>query len=45
VSGGITDGISLRLDDAPTEPAIIGIMDRYFANQVMRQLHSVNREF
>ena len=29
----------------PAEPAIIGIMNRYFANQVTRQLHSIHREF
>jgi hypothetical protein len=34
-----------RLDDAPGEPALIGIMDHYFANQVRRQLHSIRREF
>jgi hypothetical protein len=45
VTGGITDRISLRLDDALAEPAIIGIMDRYFANQVARQFHSIHREF
>jgi hypothetical protein len=45
VTGGITDRIRLRLDDAPAEPAIVGIMDRYFANQVARQFHSIDREF
>ncbi len=42
---GITDGISFRLDDAPAKPAIVGIVHRYFANQVARQLHSTDREF
>jgi hypothetical protein len=45
VTGGITDRISLRLDDAPAEPAIIGIMDHYFADQVACQLHSIHWEF
>ena len=45
MTGGITNRISLRLDDAPAEPAVIGIMDRYFANQVTCQLHSIHREF
>jgi hypothetical protein len=45
VTSGITDRISLRLDDAPAEPDITGIMNRYFANQVARQLHSIHREF
>jgi hypothetical protein len=40
----MTDRISLRLDDAPAEPAIVGIMHCYFANQVGRQLHSIHRE-
>jgi hypothetical protein len=44
VTGGITDRIGLRLDDAPAEPAIVGIMDHYFANEVARQLHSIHRE-
>jgi hypothetical protein len=42
---GITDRIGLRLDDAAAEPAIIGIMDRYFANQVACQLHGIHRQF
>jgi hypothetical protein len=45
VAGGITDRISLSLDDAPAEPAIIGIMDHYFPNQVTRQFHRIHREF
>ncbi len=45
MTGGITDRIGLRLDDAPAEPAIIGVMNHYFANQVARQLHSIRREF
>jgi hypothetical protein len=45
VTGGITDRISLRLDDAPAEPALVGIVDHYFADQVARQLHSIDREF
>jgi hypothetical protein len=44
VPRGITDRISLRLDDATAEPAIIATMDRYFANQVARHLHSIHRE-
>ena len=43
--GGVTDRISLRLDDVPAKPAIIGIVNHYFANQVARQLHSIHREF
>ena len=45
MTGGITDRISLCLDDAPTEPAIIGIMNHYFANKVARQLHGIHRKF
>jgi hypothetical protein len=45
MTGRITDRISFRLDDAPTEPAIAGIMDRYFANQVACQLHGIHRKF
>ena len=45
MTGGITDRISLSLDDAPAEPAIMGIMDHYFANQVACQFHSIHREF
>jgi hypothetical protein len=45
VTGGITDRISLRLDDAPAEPAIIEIVDYYFANQIACQFHSIHREF
>ena len=45
MTGGITDRISLRFNDTPAEPAIIGIVDRDFANQVVRQLHSIHREF
>jgi hypothetical protein len=41
VTGGITDRISLRLDGAPAEPAVIDIMDDYFAKQVARQMHAV----
>ncbi|MGA3240507.1 MAG: hypothetical protein ABSG03_29890 [Bryobacteraceae bacterium] len=33
----ITDRISLRLDDAPAEPAIIGIMDHYFAVEILKK--------
>jgi hypothetical protein len=49
VTGGITYRIGLRLDDAPGEPAIIGIIvrivDHYFANQVTCQLHGIHGEF
>jgi hypothetical protein len=45
VPSRITDRVSLRLDDAPAEPAIRGIMDHHFANQVARQFHSIDREF
>ena len=41
VTGGITDRMSLRLDDAPAEPAVIDIMDDYFAKQVARQMHAI----
>src|SRR5580704_9350265 len=44
VTGGITCRIGLRLDDASAEPAIVGIVDRYFANQVACQLHSIHRQ-
>jgi hypothetical protein len=45
VTGGIADRISFRLDDASAEPAIIGIMARYLANQVARRLDSLSWEF
>ena len=42
---GVTYGISLRFDDAPAESSVASVMDHYFANQVTRQLHRINREF
>jgi hypothetical protein len=45
MAGGITDWISFRFDDAAAEPAVIGIVDHYFANQVARQLHTIRRQF
>jgi hypothetical protein len=45
VTGGIADRISLRFNDAAAEPAIIGIVDHYFANQVACQFHGIHREF
>jgi len=45
VTGGITDRISLRLYNASAQPPVTDIMNRYFANQVAGQFHSVRREF
>ena len=34
-----------RQADAPAEPAIIGIMNCYFANQLACELHNIHWEF
>jgi hypothetical protein len=39
----MTDRISLRLDDPSAEPAIIVIVNQYFANQVACQLLDARR--